>query len=178
MNSTTWKRTSIALVMVLLGCGGGHKEVEEPTRQETAAEEIRRIATTWSLTEPSKGILSPPSPVSVFHIVTRSVISLAPSGAKEELTVWEDLEMRDGSRVKCANKFSHGLGVRYGRKLGEAAVEITRPALGGLRTCEGGQHPDPEFRAAEKTARFVLRSDRLVAVEPATDGRIYIPGAE
>jgi hypothetical protein len=161
-------------VMTQSGCGGGQERVEAPVQNESASDEIRRVATTWTNATPAKGILSPPSPVSVFHTLRRSVITLAPEGAREVLTVEEELEMRDGRKVRCSQGFEHPLVVRYGRKQGEAAVEVTRPPLSATRNCEG-THPEPEFQEPARVTRFVLRSDRLIAVEPTTDGRTYLP---
>lgn len=158
----------------LLGCAGNKREVEAPVRQETPADEIRRVSNEWVYTAPTQGLLSPPSPISVFHTITRSVVTFRGEEAHEELTIWEDLELRSGGTVRCANKFSHPLKVRWGRKNGEPAVEISRPALEGKRTCDG-IHPEANFAEPARVARFVLRSDRLVAVEPATDGRTYLP---
>jgi hypothetical protein len=156
------------------GCAGGQRKAEVPVQKESPGDEIRRIATTWTNVDPAKGILSPPSPISVFHTSTRSVITLKSGQAHETLTIEEELELRTGATVRCSQRFEHPLGVRYGRKLGEAAVEITRPRLSAVRSCEGA-HPEPEFRQPARVTRFVLRSDRLVAIDPATDGRTYLP---
>jgi hypothetical protein len=163
------------LLFLLSACGGQQEAVEAPVSTEGPGDEIRRVAITWTSTEPTKGILSPPSPISVFHTTTRSVVALRRDDAREELTIWEELELRNGATIRCSNKFVHPLKVRYGRKRGEAAVEITRPVLRGQRSCDGA-HPEPEFNVPSRVARFALRSDRLVAVEPVTDKRTYLPG--
>lgn len=174
MNSKSRTLFSIVLLLGFTACAGPQEEVEAPVATEGAGEELRRVAVVWSSTEPTKGILSPPSPISMFHATTRSVITLSRDQAQEELTIWEELELRSGVTIHCANKFVHPLTVRYGRKHGEAAVEITRPTLRGSRTCDGA-HPDPNFNVPRRVARFALRSDRLVAVEPSTDKRVYLP---
>jgi len=174
MNRQSRSLFGAALLLGLTACTGQKQEAEAPVAIEGAGEELRRVAVVWNSTEPTKGILSPPSPISMFHATTRSVVTLNRDSAQEELTIWEELELRSGTTIHCANKFVHPLTVRYGRKNGEAAVEMTRPALRGARTCDGA-HPDPNFNVPRRVARFALRSDRLVAVEPSTDKRVYLP---
>jgi len=141
---------------------------------ETPADEILRIGANWTSVQPIKALLSPPSPISVIRGSVTSRIHLTKRDAEEELTIAEDVELRSGARVVCESTFRHPLSLRYGRKGGEPAVEITRPALNGRRVCQG-PHPEPDLVAESIVTLFVLRSDQLVAIEPKTDGRSYIP---
>lgn len=159
----------------LLACGGPEEAAPPPVAVETPADEILRIGERWTSTAEERGLLSPPSPISVFVVREVSEITLARQSAQEELVIEEQLELRDGGALRCQTRFEHPLGVRWGRREAEAAVELRRPALRGARTCEGGSHPEPQLERTGGAARFVLRSDKLVAVEPPVDDRVYIP---
>lgn len=145
-----------------------------PPQVETPADEVLRISANWISVQPTKGILSPPSPISVIRGSVTSRIHLTKRDAEEELTIAEDVELRSGGRVTCESTFRHPIALRFGRKGEEAAVEIARPALNGRRVCQG-RHPEPDLVAEPIVTLFVLRSDQLVAVEPKTDGRSYLP---
>lgn len=164
----------ILICSLALGCGGGKTEVKAPPKEETPADEILRIAANWLSVQPMNGLLSPPSPISVIRGSVTSHVHLTKMDAEEELTIVEDLELRNGGKVLCESIFRHPISVRYGRKGGEPAVEFGRPALNGRRVCQG-VHPEPDLVAEPVVALFQLKSDQLVAVEPKTDGRSYIP---
>lgn len=157
----------------LTGCGADKKETATPVQIQTSADEILRIGETWATTVPNKGILSPPSKISVFKTHTKSELTLSKNGGKEVLTISEEVQLRSGGSVSCSTRFEHNVQLRWGRRRGEAAVEITRPQVTGQRHCEG-LHPEGAIAQSEKKALFVLRSDNLIAIEPKLDKRVYI----
>ncbi len=170
-----WRRRLSAIgLLFALGCGGGNAPTVAPPQTETPADEILRISANWISVQPVKALLSPPSPISVIRGSVTSRVHLTKRDAEEELTIAEDVELRSGARVVCESTFRHPISLRYGWKGGEAAVEITRPPLNGRRACQG-RHPEPDLVAESIATLFVLRSDQLIAVEPKTDGRSYIP---
>lgn len=168
------RRRWLVLSLFAFACGGAKTEVKEPPKSETPADEVLRIAANWVSVQPMNAILSPPSPLSVIRGSIKSNIHLTKKDAEEELTIVEDIELRGGGKVLCESVFRHPVTIRYGRKGGEAAVELGRPALNGRRTCQG-VHPEPDLVADPLVALFVLKSDQLVAIEPRTDGRTYLP---
>ncbi len=170
---TTWLLFGTATL--LTACAGQEPPAPPPVAVETPADEVLRISERWTSTGEQRGLLSPPSPVSVFVVRELSEITLTPHGGREVLTIEEDLELRDGGALRCQARFEHPLTVSWGRRDMEAAVELRRPALAGARQCQGGAHPEPILERPARAARFVLRSDNLVAVEPATDDRVYLP---
>jgi hypothetical protein len=93
----------------------------------------------------------------------------------ETLTIDEEAQLRTGPTIRCSTEFTHDLGHRWGRKQGQAAVELVRPALHGQRHCDL-PHPEGPISEPARRALFVLRSDNLVAIEPVVDQRTYIPG--
>jgi len=168
---------TVALSVSLLNaCGGDKKEHVAPVKMQTAAEEVLRIGETWASVTPEKGILSPPSKISVFETHSTSELRLAKEGGTEVLQIAEEIKLRTGEVVRCTTRFEHSVVVRWGRRQGEAAVEITRPQVTGPRNCDG-LHPEGPIAQSSKKALFVLRSDNLVAIEPRLDKRVYISRA-
>lgn len=158
-----------------LACGP--REAAPPPRvvQETPADEILRIGERWVANTKQRGLLSPPSPVSVFAVLEESRLTLTRDQAREELVVEEQFELRDGGTVLCVTRSERTVGLKWGRREGEAAIELRRPALSTPRQCEGGRPPEPLLERPAGAARYVLRSDSLVAVEPPLEDRVYIP---
>jgi len=156
-------------------CGRGPQTAPPPIQQETSADEILRISTTWLTSLPEKGILAPPSKISLFDNLKQSEITLGPQSASERFVLHERLELRNGSKITCRTEFNHTLQYRWGRRQGEAALQLVRPQMSGPRSCDA-PHPDGDFYQASQGALLVLRSDSLVAVEPLVDKRVYIPG--
>lgn len=173
-SKSLWRAAPALVSLLCSACGGSSQETREPIQQETAADEVLRIGGEWISRVPDKGILSPPSEVSVFSVVTESTIQLSEESASERLVIEENVELRNGDGAQCRTEFSHPLQLRWGRRQGEAAVELIRPALNAQRNCRG-LHPEPVLRAEPKRALFILRSDQLVAVEPPLEDRIYRP---
>lgn len=167
---------SLALLFPsLTHCGGSAQGPAPPPKVETSADEILRIGTTWVNVELQKEILSPPSPISMSSTRRESEITFAEGAASEHLIIRENLELRSGGTIECETQFTHSLSLRWGRKQGQAAVELVRPALSGPRSCTG-VHPDGDISEDSRPALFVLRSDNLVAVEPLVDQRSYAEG--
>ncbi|HXS16737.1 MAG TPA: hypothetical protein VN764_06095 [Polyangiaceae bacterium] len=174
--TTQLRRT---LCMVLLGltqaCGGSQKQDSETVVTQTAADEILRIAADWTADLPEQGLLSAPSVVSMFKNTLTSTLTLTPSAAQERLIIEETLQLRAGGVVRCTTTIEHPLSIRYGRRQGEAAIEIVRPAVHTPRTCSVGTPPEPMLDQPERRALFVLRADTLVPVEPPLEKRKYLP---
>jgi hypothetical protein len=111
----------------------------------------------------------------MFNNTRTSLLLLSPTAAQEQLTIDETLQLRVGGVVRCTTTIEHQLRVRYGRRQGEAAVEIVRPAIHTPRSCAAGAPPEPMLDEPERRALFVLRADTLVAVEPVLEKRKYLP---
>lgn len=163
------------LCALVAGCGGGQKKAPPPIEKETAAQEVLRIGDVWTSVLPEKGILSPPSKISLFRSHRKSVLKISESRIVETLIIEEEAQVVDGPMLHCSTTFTHELGLRWGRKQGAAAVELVRPAIFGHRDCDG-IHPEGPISEPGRRALFVLRSDNLVAIEPVVDKRTYIPG--
>jgi len=161
----------------LPGCGGKGSGPPPTVAKETAEAEVTRISHRWTSTQVDKALLSPPSPISVRAQTRVSEITFGQGSAEERLVIEEQFELRSGATIRCRTRFEHGLVVRFGRKSGDAAVELTRPALQAGRSCDGPP-PEATLLEPERRALLVLQSDQLIAVEPALDERIYRPVSE
>ncbi|MCA9633710.1 MAG: hypothetical protein KC766_38930 [Myxococcales bacterium] len=165
--------------LVLLPCGCKKKQgpETETVRAETPEDEILRVGKRWQATEEARGFQSPPSPISVFDTRVQSVVvfSRGEKTVVEGLSASEDFELRDGSRVHCEGKLEVHSRVVYGRRQGEAAIQLERPRVRIPRRCSGGVPPDASLSLPRNVARFVLRDDQLVAVEPPLEKRVYLP---
>lgn len=166
---------TIVLALGLASCGGKKEGAQQPIEKETSAQEILRLGNLWTNISPDKGILSPPSAISLFRILRKSELRISENSIIEKLTIEEELQLREGPVIKCLTEFEHQVGHSWGRNNGEPAVEIVRPALNAARRCDG-VHPEGPIAEPAKRALFVLRSDNLVAIEPVVDQRTYIPG--
>lgn len=160
-----------------LSCGSSDTPPAKTVARETAELEISRISSVWISTEIDKTILSPPSPLSLSASTRTSTLFFEPGAVRETLSVEEVLDLRSGGRVRCRTHFDHEVGFRFGRKEGEAAVELLRPALSSQRGCDGNA-PEPVLAEAARRVLLVLRSDQLVAIEPPLDQRVYRPSSK
>lgn len=174
----TARVAACSLALLLSVACAGRKNTPPPTvATETAEAEVTRISHVWTSTQTEKTLLSPPSSVSVRAQSRTSRVEFGASGAREALVIAERFDLRAGGSVRCETRFEHAIELRWGRKAGDAAVEMTRPPLSGARSCEGTP-PEPQLTEPARAALFVLGADQLVAVEPALEERIYRPVSE
>ncbi|MCA9648113.1 MAG: hypothetical protein KC492_45785 [Myxococcales bacterium] len=165
------------LVALPCGCKRQQGPSTQEVRAETPEDEILRVGARWQATQEARGFDSPPSQISVFDTRVQSVLVFK-AGEKallEGLTATEDFELRDGTRVHCEGKIEVHTRVRYGRRQGEAAIQLERPRVRIPRRCSGGSPPEASLTLPRSVARFVMRDDQLIAVEPPLEKRVYLP---
>lgn len=164
-------------VVGAVACGGGPATPPAAPVAEGPEDAILRIAKTWEARHAEKGLRSPPSPIAAFdrQLISRVVLAPGATTATETLTVSERFTLRDGGSVSCSGSAELPLSVAYGRKAGEPALELAWPALLQPRACEPAHGGIPELERPAGRARFVLRSDQLVGVEPALEKRTFLP---
>lgn len=162
---------------LLGGCKRQTTPEPEAVRAETPADEIMRVGLRWRATEEAKGFNSPPSQIGVFDTRIQSELRFEPGVkyAVESLKAIEDYDMRDGSRVHCEAAAEVKSRLRFGRVGGEAVVQIERPPVRLSRRCSGAGAPPGASDLGRNVARFVLRGDQLVAIEPPLEKRVYLP---
>lgn len=158
-------------------CGGAPPAPPAAPVAEGPADAILRVAATWEARHAEKGLRSPPSPIASFdrQLVSRITLARDATTAPETLRVSERFVLRDGADVSCGADAELTVNVAYGRKAGEPALELSWPALVRPRVCEPAHAPIPDLERPAGRARFVLRSDQLVGVEPALEKRTFLP---
>jgi hypothetical protein len=136
-----------------------------------------RIGRVWEVRDTQKGFRDPPSPIALFDVAIHDTLTLTPGKptGTEELHFDEALKMRDGSSGRCQADATVTVAVRYGRRGGDAAVQIDRPSLRAQRRCQPPGIAEPVLESGPVSARFVLRGDQLVAFQPAAEKRRFIP---
>lgn len=171
-------RALLALVIVVAaGCRGEQQTEAEVVQKETPEDEILRIGRVWQSVSEAKGLRSAPDPVSVFEVRTQSTVTFSKGQpqAEEKIVVAERFEMRSGAKYVCQSDGSVRNRVEFGRYHGEAAVELRRPGLMLERRCDPPDFRELDLEIPAGGARFVLRSDQLVAFAPPLEKRVYLP---
>lgn len=138
---------------------------------------ILRIAGTWEARHTEKGLRSSPSPIASFErqVISRLVLLEGQPTATESVSFSERFVLRDGGEVRCSGDLTGEVSVMFGRKAGEPALELAWPSQPYRRTCEPSSPAVGEEDRPAGRARFVLRSDQLVGVEPVREKRHFLP---
>jgi hypothetical protein len=170
-------RALLLTTVCSIGCGGAAGPPPGPPVVEGAEEAILRISSLWEARYMDKGLRSSPSAVASFErqLVNRLELSHGQSTATESLDFQERFTLRDAREVRCAGRFNSPISVSYGMRAGEPALELAWPAFEHARECDTPGAPIPPFERPAGRARFVLRSDQLVGVEPALEKRTFLP---
>ena len=134
-------------------------------------------ATGGTATELTKSLRSFPSPIAVYRMQAKSTVRFAAGKdwTQEHLEVDEVFEMRDGTQYVCHAEARTRVDLAFGRRHGEAAVEMRRPATRLVRACNPPGFSEPELELPESRARFELKGDQLVAFDPPVEKRVYLP---
>jgi hypothetical protein len=120
---------------------------------------------------------SSPSPIASFErqVISRLVLLEGQPTATESVSFTERFVLRDGGEVRCSGDLTGEASVVYGLKAGEPALELAWPGRRYERTCEPSSPAVGEDERSAGRARFVLRSDQLVGVEPVREKRNFLP---
>jgi hypothetical protein len=164
------------LCLGLLACSGAGGPPPGAPIVEGPEDAILRIGSFWEARYTDKGLRSSPSPIASFDraLVSRLELAKGQTTATETSSFEERFILRDAREVHCVQRFDGPVSVKYGVRQGEAALELEWPAVQRPRECDvPGAVPALDRPAGR--ARFVLRSDQLVGVEPALEKRIFLP---
>lgn len=168
--------TLVAVTLPLAaGCGAGQAPPPQ-TLRETPAESILRIGRVWQARESETGFMSAPSPIATFQNDVVSRLTLADqAAAREKLEYADRFTLRDGRVASCDAVLEQEIAVAYGMKGGLPAIELEWPTARPERRCDLPGFTPPVLERRAGRARFVLRDDRLVGVEPPAEKRSFIP---
>lgn len=173
-----WQALALGGLLFTSGaCSGAAAPPPPPPTVEGAEEAIARIGSFWEARYTDKGLRSSPSPIASFdrQLVSRLELTRGQPLATESLSFDERFNLRDAREVRCQGRFDMQVNVAYGMRGGEPALELDWPALSQPRQCDSADVPIPPFERPAGRARFVLRSDQLVGVEPALERRTFLP---
>lgn len=167
----------IIALLALVACASEPPPPPAPVQHQGPDAEILAIGNVWESRSQENGLRSEPSKVSVFTVTELSSIALSAGQpyAEESLTVNETFRMRDGRNFECHSEGTVRVKVRYFRKSGEPAVQITWPPVQLPRNCAQPGFPEPVMQRAGGSSSFLLRSERLSGFDPPLEKRSYIP---
>jgi hypothetical protein len=167
----------VALASLVVSCGGASQAPPPAPQREGPAESILRIGRVWQAREDETGFRTAPSPIAAFRsqIVSRLTLGSRDEPARESVRYDERLTLRDGRAASCSATIEHAAPVVYGLKAGVPAIELEWPASTVPRTCDLAGFSAPLLERAAGRARFILRDDQLVGVEPPAEKRAFIP---
>jgi hypothetical protein len=171
------QRFGTLCLALALGCSGAAGPPPGAPSVEGPEDAILRIASFWEARYTDKGLRSSPSPVASFdrQLVSRLELTRGQLTATESLSFEERFTLRDAREVHCSGRLDLQVSLSYGARAGEPALELEWPALSNPRACDTPDAPIPAFERPAGRARFVLRSDQLVGIEPALEKRIFLP---
>ena len=170
-------RTACWLVLGLPACSGAASPPPGAPAIEGPEDAILRIGSFWEARYTDKGLRSSPSPIASFDraLVSRLELAKGQTTATESSSFEERFTLRDAREVHCVERFDLPVTVKYGMRQGEPALELEWPEVQRQRECDVAGTPIPALERPAGRARFVLRSDQLVGVEPALEKRIFLP---
>lgn len=174
--SASWRWRALALGGLLGACSGAAGPPPAPPAVEGPEEAIARIGTSWEARYTDKGLRSSPSLIASFdrQLLSRLELTRGQAVANESISFEERFILRDAREVRCQGRFDIQVNVAYGARGGEPALELEWPESSRPRACTP-EAPIPPFERPAGRARFVLRSDQLVGVEPALEKRVFLP---
>ena len=163
--------------LAMLACSGAAGPPPGAPSVEGPEDAILRIGSFWEARYTDKGLRSSPSPIASFDraLVSRLELAKDQTTATESSSFEERFILRDAREVHCVERFDGPVSVKYGVRQGEAALELEWPAEQRPRECDVPGAPIPALDRPAGRARFVLRSDQLVGVEPVREKRIFLP---
>lgn len=163
--------------LLAVGCGGPAQPSETPVLEEDPADAVLRIGSVWESRGSEKALHSAPNPIAIQSalVVDRLELARGAAEAVETFEVEEKFQMRSGEAYRCRARAAVPVRVHFGRRDGEPALQVARPAAHAVRACDPPGFPQPERAFPEWTARFVLTGDQLVGIAPPTEQRTFLP---
>ena len=157
------------------GCGGDEKK-PPVVQHESAASQVKRVATRWGDTIEETGFLqNDPNGVLELRVVTTRALTLG-DGATASMHVERDeVFTTKAGRFHCKAKGDLAGSATYAWEAGEAAVRVDLGAGSLPRACEQGGFPVAAKVFGATALRLVLQSDRLVSRGASRDRVVLLP---
>lgn len=168
---------SCALVVgMLVGCGGAQEQGPEPPKKVRAEDRILLVGTSWQEATQSKGF--PGQPDIAFMQATDKMTVHLKAGARTALVDLEREELLrtpQGQEFHCTVTGAIQAAVKYAWKLEEPALVLRVPSATLRRACKEPGFPNASKAFDALNATYVLRGDRLVAIDPPTLRSALLP---
>ena len=168
--------SSLLVVGMLVGCGGAQETGPEPPKKVRAEDRILLVGTSWQEASQSKGFPNQ-ADIAFMQTTERMTVHLK-AGARTalvDLEADELLRSPQGREYHCTVTGSVQASVKYAWKLEEPALVLRVPAATLRRSCKEPGFPNPSKRFDALNATYVLRGDRLVAIDPPTLRSALLP---
>lgn len=172
---------SIATVICLCsaaaigGCGGDEKK-PPVVAHESAASQVKRVATRWGDTIEETGFLqNDPNGVLELHVVTTRALTLGDGAGATMRVERDEVFTTKVGRFHCKVKGDLTGSATYAWEVGEAAVRVELGAGSLPRACEQGGFPVAAKVFGASALHLVLQSDRLVSRGASRDRVILLP---
>jgi hypothetical protein len=171
------RRRLLALAVLVVGCSAAGQGPPPKALRESPAESIQRIGRLWQARADETGFRTAPSPIATFQsqVVSRLTLPSGNGPGRERIEYAEHFLLHDSRSANCSAVIEHDVSVAYGLKGGVPALELSWPAASQARTCDLAGFSAPKLERPAGRARFVLRDDQLVGVEPPGEKRAFIP---
>ena len=142
------ERWALFAALSLAGCGPKERPAEAPTERLTAEQEVLKVSSSWQALEQEHGTRGAKSKVAVFDIKTRSTLTLVKGSAEgsEKIEFKEHFETPTGEAFECRATTTAHVRVRYGRRQGVPALQVSRPSVILRRVCQPAGFPGLSLR--------------------------------
>lgn len=165
------------LVSVSWSCSSATPVQLAPIVQEGPDEAIVSIGRRWEAQLSENGTRSRPSAIASFERQSNTLVTLTAGQTRVPMSqqFYESFVMVTGEKLQCNTQAEFEAQAAFGLKNGETVLQLSWSAASISRVCLPEDPRIPALARKAGSARFALRSDRLVAIEPALEKREFIP---
>jgi hypothetical protein len=170
------KRAGCIALMALSSCGPTNDKPPEPPKRASAEERILSVGRTWQESTRSEGFINDAE--IAFMRATDKVSLRFEDGSRTALADVEREELirtPAGREYHCTVSGAVKAVVKFSWRGDEAAMMVKVPASTHRRVCKETGFPRAARQFEPLNAIYVLRGDRLVAVDPPTSRSSLIP---
>ncbi len=163
--------------MLMAGCSGADKKPPPAPKTESSLDRIIAVGKSWTETNKAEGFIDD-SDIAFIRTTDQFVLRLK-EGSRiglVEITREELMRTRDGREFHCEVVGVVQASLRSDWKVGEPTLRVMTPEASLRRKCRepGINRPIKQFSPIDVT--YVLRGDRLIAIEPARSRSSLLPG--
>lgn len=169
--------TAAAACVLAAGCGSGPEGPPPAVPREEAMTRLRRIATRWteSLIEESR-IENDPNGIASFSVRIERTLELGPGTEAREIVLRDEtFRTVTGGAFHCSAQGIVPVVARAAWDRGLIRLTVDSDAALLQRSCREPGFPVLAKRMGPRSTVYLLRGERLVAIEPATARNELLP---